>query len=262
MLTVSFSQLETWLSLFLWPFLRITGLVATAPIFSHRSLPTQVKVGLCIALTVVITPTLPPLPDVPLLSWACIGIIVEQVLIGVAIGTVMQVVFAIVQAAGDFIGLQMGLAFASFFSPESGANTMILARILYIIALMLFLAVDGHLLLIEVLAESFRLIPIAGFSLNADGFLSIVSFAGMIFRLGLLLALPVLGILLIINLSMGILNRAAPQFTVFSVGFPISLSVGLLLLIVLMTRLQGAVTDIFARGFDLVMRLLEQGLVS
>ena len=196
-----------------------------------------------------------------MLSWAGLGIIVEQLLIGVAIGTVMQVVFAIVQAAGDFIGLQMGLAFASFFSADSGANTMILARILYILSLMLFLAVDGHLLLLEVLVESFRLIPIAAFSLNANGFFAIASFAELIFKLGLLLALPVLGILLIINLSMGILNRAAPQFTVFSVGFPISLTVGLLLLVVLMTRLQGAVTRLFEQGFDFVIRLLEQGFV-
>jgi flagellar biosynthetic protein FliR len=261
MLTVSFSQLEAWLTLFIWPFLRIAGLVATAPIFSHRSLPRQVKVGFCIALTIIVSPTLPAVPDVPMLSWAGFGIVVEQLLIGVAIGTVMQVVFAIVQAAGDFIGLQMGLAFASFFSADSSSNTMILARLLYILSLMLFLAVDGHLLLVEILAESFRLIPIASFSLNAQGFFAIASFAGLVFKLGLLLALPVLGILLIINLSMGILNRAAPQFTVFSVGFPISLTVGMLLLVVLMTRLQGAVTKLFEQGFDFLIRLLEQGFV-
>jgi flagellar biosynthetic protein FliR len=126
---------------------------------------------------------------------------------------------------------------------------------------MLFLAVDGHLLLIEVLVESFQLIPIAEFSLNAEGFFSLVGFAGLIFRLGLLLALPVLGVLLIINLSMGILNRSAPQFTVFTVGFPISLTVGMVLLVVLTTRLQGVVTELFERGFDLIMRLLEQGFV-
>lgn len=260
MLQVTSLQLEMWLSLFLWPFVRITGLIAAAPIFSHSSIPMQLKIGLCVLLTVIIGPTLPPLPDVPILSWNSVAIMVEQIMVGLAIGMVMQIVFSIAQAAGDFIGLQMGLGFAAFFSPDTGANTMILARILYIISLLLFLAVDGHLALIDILSRSFLTIPIAAFSLNTEGFLGLVLFAGTIFKLGLLLALPVLGVLLVINLSMGILNRSAPQFTVFSVGFPISLTVGLMLFAVSMTEIESFLTGLFRMGFEFVQMMLTQGL--
>lgn len=260
MLQFTFEQLELWVAMFLWPFARISGLLASAPIFSHSSLPMRVKIGFGLLLTIVISPTLPPLPAVSILSWDSVAILIEQILIGFAIGTVMEIVFSIAQAAGDFIGLQMGLAFASFFSADTGSNTMILARILYIVSLLLFLALDGHLVLISIVADSFRLIPIAAFSLNLNGFLDLVNFAGNIFQLGLLLALPVIGVLLIINLSMGILNRAAPQFTVFSVGFPISLSVGILLFALLMTDLQGFLSNLFRRGFEFIMLLLEQGI--
>jgi len=259
MLQVTFAQLETWLALFLWPFTRISGLLAAAPLFSHSSIPMPVKVGLGLLLTIIISPTLPPLPAVAILSWDCLGILVEQVLVGVAMGLAMQVVFSIAQAAGDFIGLQMGLAFASFFSADTGSNTMILARILFIISLLLFLAVDGHLVLIRILADSFQIVPIAAFSTHADGFLALVNYAGVIFRLGLLLALPVIGVLLVINLSMGILNRSAPQFTVFSVGFPISLTVGLLLFMLLMTDLRPVLTGLFENGFAFLRQLLAQG---
>jgi flagellar biosynthetic protein FliR len=260
LLQVTFSQLELWLSLFLWPFVRISGLLASAPLFSHSSLPMPVKIGFGVLLTIIIGPSLPPLPDIPILSWGSVAIIAEQLLIGFSIGLVMQIVFSIAQAAGDFIGLQMGLAFASFFSADTGANTMILARILYIVSLLLFLAVDGHLALISILAKSFQIIPIAAFSLNANGFLTLVLFAATIFQLGFLLAMPVIGVLLVINISMGILNRSAPQFTVFSVGFPISLTVGLLLFAVLMTDLQGFITNLFNAGFEFVQVMLEQGL--
>ncbi|TNE81972.1 MAG: flagellar biosynthetic protein FliR [Gammaproteobacteria bacterium] len=260
MLQITFSQMETWLALFIWPFTRITALLAAAPLLSHSSIPVRAKIGLAFLLTLLVSPLLPPLPDTPVLSWGSVGILVEQVLIGLAIGMAMSVVFSAVQAAGDMIGLQMGLAFASFFSPDTGANTMILARLLYMIALLLFLAVDGHLLLINILVGSFSLIPIAAFSLNPGGFMVLVNYAGIIFSAGLLLALPVLGVLLIINLAMGILNRAAPQFTVFSVGFPISLTVGILLFALLMQDLGGALMNLFDQGLIFTQQLLSDGL--
>ncbi|WP_369742951.1 flagellar biosynthetic protein FliR [Pseudidiomarina sp. PP-1MA] len=258
MITVSFAQLQEWISLFLWPFCRFTGFLLIAPIFSHSSLPNRVKLGLALIFTVIISPVLPALPAVPLFSWASFGIIIEQLIIGVAIGLVMQVVFAVVQAAGEYIGLQMGLAFATFFSPDSGANTMILSRVFYTFAILMFLALDGHLLMLEVLARSFTLLPVGTLGMNADAFLLIAQFGMVIFSSGILLALPVFGALLIVNLTLGILNRSAPQLTVFSVGFPMSLTLGLVLLTVLMTELGGYLRRLFEQGFA----MLEQVLTS
>lgn len=262
MIDITFDQMEAWLALFIWPFTRIAGLISSAPVLNHSSIPRQGKIGLCLLLTIVIAPTLPPQPDVPILSWSNVGIMIEQLLIGVAIGFVMQIVFAIAQAAGDFIGMQMGLAFASFFSAESGTNTMILARFFYMISLLIFLSVNAHLVLINIVSQSFTSLPVAAFSLNANGFKILSEYAGTIFEAGLLLALPIVGILLLINLSMGILNRSAPQFTVFSVGFPITLTAGILLFSLLLKDAGGFLINIIDEGLGFCLLLIEQLALS
>lgn len=157
---------------------------------------------------------------------------IEQILIGIAIGFVMRVTLTVTQVVGDLIGLQMGLAFATLFTPESG-NTMILARLLYMITLLLFLGLDGHLVVIEILAGTFQTLPIGHLNFQADAWRKLANYVGVLFSAGLLLALPMIAALLIINLAMGILNRSAPQLTVFSIGFPLTLTVGLVLLTLL-----------------------------
>lgn len=256
MLEVTFSQLETWIATFLWPFVRITSFLMVAPVLGHSAIPTPLKLAIGATLAVVITPVLPPVPEVPLYSWASIGIIIEQMLIGLAIGFVMQIIFAAIQAAGEFIGLQMGLAFASFFQPDSGANTMILSRFLFVFSVLLFMALNGHLMVLQVLAGSFQTLPIASLGLAADGFEALVRFGGTIFVSGILLALPVFGALLIINLTLGILNRSAPQLTVFSIGFPMSLTMGIFLLMVLTTNLGGFLQGLFSQGYNFMQDML------
>lgn len=147
----------------------------------------------------------------------------------------------------------MGLAFATFFSPDSGANTMILSRVLYAFSLLFFVAIDGHLLLIETLAKSFQWFPIGTIGgLSASFFETVVKFGAVVFSAGILLALPVFGALLIVNLTLGILNRSAPQLTVFSVGFPMSLTLGMVLLLVLTTELGYYLRKLFQLGFNML----------
>lgn len=257
MVEVTFAQLQTWLMLFFWPFVRITAFLMASPLLGHSSVPNQVKIGLAALLTVVIGPTLPDMPDAPLVSWASLGIMIEQMLIGIAIGLTMQVMFAVVQAAGEFIGLQMGLAFATFFDAGSGTNTMILSRVFYMITLLMFLAFNGHLIVIEILATTFFTLPIGIGGFNAGAFEMLVRFGGTIFISGMLLALPLVGSLLIINLSLGILNRSAPQLTVFNIGFPTSLTVGIFLLMVLMTDFGRFLQRLFSNSLAFLRQMLE-----
>ncbi|WP_136255262.1 flagellar biosynthetic protein FliR [Onishia niordana] len=256
MVEVTFAQLHGWLVAFLWPFMRLSAFIMASPLWGHSSVPRQAKLGLVVLICVVISPTLPPMPDVPIMSWAGLGIMIEQLLIGAALGVVMHIILATVQAAGDFIALQMGLGFATFFSPDTGANTMILARILYMITLLMFLAVDGHLIAIEILADSFVTLPIGMGGLNLDAFDMLARFGSTIFEAGLLLALPVVAALLIINLSLGILNRSAPQLTVFNIGFPMSLTAGVFLLMVLMTDLGRFLKHLFEMGLGFMESLV------
>ncbi len=257
MVEVTFAQLQGWLVAFLWPFVRITAFMAVSPLWGHSSVPNRVKVGLAALMCVAIAPLLPPMPATPLMSWAGFGIIIEQIVIGLAIGLVMHIVFAVVQASGEFIGLQMGLAFASFFDASSGTNIMVLSRILYMVTLLMFLAVNGHLMVLETLVMSFQTLPIGLDTLNANAFEMLARYAGTIFASGMLLALPLVGSLLIINFALGILNRSAPQLTVFNIGFPTSLTVGLLLMMVLMTDLGRFLERLFSQGLHFMQGLIE-----
>ncbi len=257
MIEVSFEQLHTWLTLFLWSFTRITAFVMACPLWGHSAVPNQVKLGLAAIISVVLAPVLPPFPDIPIYSWAGVGIMVEQMLVGVAMGLALHVMFAVVQAAGEFIGLQMGLGFATFVAPETGANTMILSRLFYMITLLMFLAVNGHLIALEIFTSSFNTLPVGLLGLNTGAFELLVRFGGTIFAAGMLLALPLVGSLLVVNLSLGILNRSAPQLTVFSVGFPTSLLLGIFLLTVLMTDFGRFLQNLFSQGLGLMEQLLQ-----
>lgn len=256
MVEVTFAQLQGWIMAFLWPFARITAFLAASPLWGHSSVPNQAKVGLAALVAMVIGPLI-ALPDVPLVSWAGLGIMVEQMLIGIAIGLVMHVTFAVVQATGEFIGLQMGLAFATFFDPSSGTNMVVLSRYLYMITLLMFLAFNGHLIVLEILATSFVTLPIGLGGFNAGAFEMLVRYGGTIYMSGMLLALPLVGSLLIINLSLGILNRSAPQLTVFNIGFPTSLTVGLALMMVLMTDIGRFLQGLFSSALMFMQELLE-----
>ncbi|MFZ2295149.1 MAG: flagellar biosynthetic protein FliR [Polaromonas sp.] len=257
--SVTSDQLSVWMVTFLWPFVRMLALISTAPIFSEKAVPRTVKVGMAVLLAIAIAPTLGVLPPVPLVSAAGLWILIQQILIGAAMGFSMKMVFAMVQAAGEYVGLQMGLSFASFFDPTSGGNTMVLARLLNVIAMLIFLAVDGHLVLIATLAESFHTLPIADAPLAASGWLLLASAGSQIFLGGLILALPLIATLLTLNLAMGILNRVSPQFSIFAVGFPITLLAGIAMLQVLMQYMGPFLEPRFAAGFTSTLEFL-QGL--
>lgn len=247
--SVTSDQLNVWLLAFLWPFVRMLALISTAPLFSERVVPRSTKVGLAALLAIVVSPTLGVMPVVPLVSAGGFWIMVQQVLIGAAMGFSMRLVFAAVQAAGEYVGLQMGLSFASFFDPTSGGNTIVLARLLNVMAMLLFLALDGHLMLIMVLVESFRVLPISDGPLAAGGWYLLAAAGGHVISGGLMLALPLIAILLTLNLAMGILNRVSPQFSIFAVGFPITLLAGIAMLQLLMQYLGPFLEPRFAEAF-------------
>jgi len=142
----------------------------------------------------------------------------------------MRVIFAAIEAAGEIVGLQMGLGFASFFDPQSAGQTLVVAQFFNMLAALLFLAVNAHLLLLGVLVDSFQSLPISTQPLSAAGFYNVAAFGSTVFAVGLQLALPLIAILLMTNLALGILTRSAPQLNIFAIGFPITLGVGLIAL--------------------------------
>lgn len=257
MIDVDINQLYTWMNAFLWPFIRVLALVGTAPLLGESSIPVRVKVGLSALTAMAVAPTLGPLPDVPTGSFAGLWIAFQQIFIGIALGLTMRIVFAAVQTAGEFIGLQMGLSFASFFDPATGANTAVLARIMNVIATLLFLAVNGHLLMLSNLAHTFHVIPIGQGSLDPNGWGVLFEWSSTVMVSGMLLALPLIIVLLTISLALGILNRTAQQLSVFAVGFPISLLMGFVLLLTVLPQTAPFLTRLFEDGLDAMMRLAQ-----
>lgn len=229
MVSLSSELLQTWIVSLLWPLTRILAVIAIAPIFSYSTIPARVKLGFGIMLTLIIVPTIPPLPQIEIFSLPGLLILIQQMIIGLAIGFSMRLVFAAVDLAGQMIGMAMGLGFASFFDPQTRGQSTALNQFLVLLTMLIFLSLDGHLMIVTAVAHSFVSMPIAVHGAGIDP-MKIALWGEAVFRVGLILALPVVTALLIANMALGILTRTAPQLNLFGIGFPITLSVGFVML--------------------------------
>ena len=254
MFALSAAELDVWLAAFLYPFIRILALFSSAPLLSHASVPLGVRIGLALLCTIIIAPTLAAAPAVSPFSGAGVLLIVQQLLVGVALGFSLQVVFAAVELAGDMIGLQMGLSFASFIDPQSNEQVPLVGSLLGMLLLLLFCALDGHLLLLGALADSFRSLPVGIDGLHWLDWKRLVDTGALVFAFGLQIALPVIAALILANLALGVLTRAAPQLNIFAVGFPVTLMVGMLALLLGMPNLMPALSSVLERGIGMLAR--------
>ncbi|WP_287366172.1 flagellar biosynthetic protein FliR [Thauera sp.] len=257
MLSVTAAQLDAWLAALMFPLARILGLFASAPIFSNRGVPARVRLAIGLGVAIALLPVMPPMPDVPPSSGIGLAIFGQQIFIGVAIGFMIRIVFAAVDMAGALIGMQMGLSFAIFFDPDAGGQTAVLSDFLNLIATLLFVAVNGHLLMIEALVRSFEWLPVGTEIVRAEGWGYIARAGLTVFAAGLLLSLPVIGVLLVANIALGVLTRAAPQLNLFAVGFPVTLTAGFIGVLLIMTNFAPVLQTLFERGFDEIGRMLE-----
>lgn len=230
MLTFTSQQLYAWVAMFIWPTTRMLGLLSLAPPFGSASVPMLVKVLLGIAIGVVIAPDVPVPPAIDPMSMTGLLILTEQFLIGISMGLAMRIVFAAVEAAGELTSSTMGLSFAAFFDPQSQGRTAVISQVFSLLATMVFLSLNGHLILLQVLAESFHTLPITAQPITAEGFHQLVLWGSKVFSMGLQLSLPFLIALLITNFALGILTRAAPQLNLFGIGFSITMLAGFLLI--------------------------------
>lgn len=241
MLSISLGQMELWLSVIFWPFVRVLALFLSAPVLSHRSIPARVKIGLALAIAIVAAPTSAE-PPPPLFSAAAPLLLIQQTLVGVMMGFAIKVVFAAVDLAGNVIGLQMGLSFAAFVDPVNANQTPLIGSFLNLLAMLLFLALDGHLILITSITRSFELAPLNTQFFNGIGWERLIALGSGLFQFGLQLSLPVLATMLVINLTLGVMSRAAPQLNLFSVGFPLTALTGIVLFAVFLPNMISAIS--------------------
>lgn len=227
MITFSESQLMAWLTPLLWPFLRVLAVFTAAPIFSSRAFPVRARIGLALLITVAAQASLPPMPVVDLNGPQALGLVVQQVGIGLAIGFVVRLVFAAFEFAGEVVGFQMGLNFAAFFDPTLNGQTSAVARFFGYMASLLFVVLNGHLMVLMAVTRSFEVFPVTQNFADALRLMKLYTLGGELFASALWIALPMLALLLFTNLALGIISRVAPQMNIFAIGFPITLSVGL-----------------------------------
>lgn len=236
--------------------MRISAMFVSVPLFSIRAVPARVRLILSVAITLVVMPLLPPFPTVEMFSYTGFMMAIAQIMIGLTSGFILQLVFAAVVFAGQGIALSMGLGFSMMVDPQSGQQVPVIAQLYTVTTTLIFISLDGHLLLIQMLLDSFKTLPIGIDGIDKAGIWSILAWSSRMFAGGLLLAMPVIASLLLVNIIFGVAARAAPQLQIFSVGFPVTLMLGLLLvwktLPDMLDQFSGMLTD----AYDLIGQLL------
>jgi flagellar biosynthetic protein FliR len=239
MISVTDAQIQAWLAPFLWPFLRVLAVFSAMPIFNRQNVPLRLRIALAAFITVAAQPALPPMPAIALDSPTAVLVVIQQVLIGLTIGFAVRVVFAAVEYAGELIGLQMGLNFAGFFDPLSASTATAASRFFGAIVAWLFIVINGHLLVVAALVQSFTAFPIGPEPLAFLREMQPHRWGAEVFTMGLWIALPMVTMLLFVNLVLGAMSRVAPQINIFAIGFPVTLGVGLVGLLLTLPALDG-----------------------
>tara|TARA_R110000787_G_scaffold73381_2_gene163387 strand:+ start:7599 stop:8378 length:780 start_codon:yes stop_codon:yes gene_type:complete len=255
-LELASTDVARWLGSLLWPFVRISSFLVVSPIFGARSITRRVRIILALLVAWLLLPSLPVMPAVEPFSAPGMLITAQQVLVGVAMGFVFQLAFSTVVVAGQSIAMSMGLGFASAIDPQNGVQVPMVSQFYMILATLLFLSLNGHLLVIDTVHESFRILPIGVAPPNELAW-KITLWGSQMFASGLLLALPALAALLLINLAFGVMTRSAPQLNIFAVGFPVTLTAGFILIFFGLPNFGPQVSDIFDAAFELMTAILE-----
>ncbi|MBT3507098.1 MAG: flagellar biosynthetic protein FliR [Methylococcales bacterium] len=240
-----------WFYTFLWPFSRISAVLLVAPIFSSTLVTVRTRISLALLLTFLIYP-LYDWPIIDVTSGLGFVLFLQQVLIGVAIGLIMHFAFAAITSAGAFIATSMGLSMAVVADPVNGHQSPVLAQVLLVLATLVFLSIGGHLIIIEMMLDSFRLIPINEFYVNREMLWAILQWSSLIFSGAIMIALPAMVTMLLTNSAMGVISRAAPALNVFAVGFPASLFFGLVMIYLLIPFFGSGMENVWFRCFEYV----------
>jgi flagellar biosynthetic protein FliR len=250
-------EIQHTLSQFLWPFIRISALIMSMSIFGARTIPNPVKLGLAILITVLLMPSIPMAKSIEVLSGTGFVTVVAQLGIGIGMGLASRMLFETFVIGGQMVAMQTGLGFASLVDPANGVQVPILGQFFLMLVTLIFLAVDGQLLLLRIVAESFQSFPISDNGLPQQALWSFVEFARWMFAGAVMMAISAALALLIVNLTFGVMTKAAPQLNIFAIGFPISMVTGLLIIWLTLGSFGTHFDNQFGRTMQLVCSLVD-----
>ena len=252
-IALSIGQLEGWVAQGFFPFARIGACLMVAPVFGARFVPPRTRIILAVAITALVAPMIPT-PAIAPFSPQAFVVVLQQLLIGVALGFALQIVFDALGLAGQLLANSMGLSFAFNVDPLRGSSTPALGQLYIILATLTFLALGGHAALIELVVGGLYTLPI-GASLGPEGLWGLILWGGTLFSGAISVALPGVTALLIVNLAFGVVSRAAPTLNLFAVGFPVTLVIGLLVVLSGIGPMQEGFSNLLAQGFDFLRSL-------
>lgn len=241
---------------YLWPLIRISALLMVLPALGGAFVPRRVRILLALALTALIAPVVPLPPTAGFLEPAIVVTVFHEILIGVAMGFCVQLIFDAVVLGGQSIAMSMGLGFAVLVDQQRGVNVPVLSQFFLMLTTLVFLALDGHLVLIQVLADSFISLPIGSGGLTHSGLVGLLEWTAYLFIGALQIALPAITALLVVNLAFGVMSRAAPTLNLFAVGFPVSMLLGFLVLFLSMDSLTRGFSALLGQSLDTARSLV------
>lgn len=247
---LSFDAILASMTLFAAPFLRLSAMMAVAPVFSAAGFNVRTRALFAVLIAALVAPSLPAPPVDSLLSGAGVLMGIREIGVGLVLGFIVQMAFGAAVFAGQAISMTMGLGFAMAVDPQNGVQVPVISQLYVILATLLFLALDGHLLLIAAVVESYQLIPVGVAGLPVSSLSAVVALGTMVFAGGILLALPALTALLLINVAFGIVTRTAPQLNIFAVGFPVTILAGLFIMFLVMPGFIEALTQLIGSSLQ------------
>jgi flagellar biosynthesis protein FliR len=249
---VTVAQLEGWIGSAFWPFVRIGACLMVAPLFGASYVPRRLRIVIALALTVVLLPVIPPATSITLLSADGFVTTAQQVIIGVAMGFVLQLMFDALTLGGQLLANAMGLGFAFTIDPLRAVTTQSLGQLYVLLGSLTFLALNGHIALIQTLAMSFNTLPMGPQGLSPAALHAIANFGSVMLLGAVRVALPGLTALLVINLAFGVTSRAAPALNLFAVGFPITLAIGMLVVLLGLPSMQSGLIEMLGSAFQFI----------
>ena len=245
------------ISSYFWPFVRISTVLMAAPVFGAVNLvPVRVRLMLSLAITALVVPLLPPMAYIDPLTATGLLVLLQQILLGLAMGFLLQLAFSALTLGGSSIAMPMGLGFANMVDPVNGVQVPVLSTMFTIIGTLLFLSVNGHLILIQVVVDSFTSMPIGPVGLTSDSLMQVALWGGRVFMGGILIALPAIMIITLINVAFGIMTKAAPQLNIFAVGFPTTMAAGFLVIFLTLPNLLPRFMQLIQQAFDTMGQML------
>jgi flagellar biosynthesis protein FliR len=255
MIAITSGQFEAWLAQYLWPFIRIGACFMAAPVFGAQFVPARVRLLMAGAVTLIVAPLAPP-PQIAPFSAAAVVVTIHQIIIGVATAFILQLIFDALALGGQLLANSMGLSFAFNVDPLRGASTPVIGQFYMLLVTLTFLALNGHLILIETIAGSFTTLPVGMTSLGSDGFWNVAAWGSHLFSGALAVALPGMTALLVVNLAFGVMSRAAPTLNLFAIGFPVTLIAGLVIIWAGLPAVQATFIASLELAFETMAELL------